>query len=379
MLVAGLASGVVVVLEPDTLQKRRTFNVIKRDIGSEYTPFIDRSIVSQNGRILIRKNSHTSFGSWDLVTGIFIQHFNSYGFKLGEIGPISLSADGTQAATAHRSRYHGGDGHIAIWDIETGSLLHAVENYLKPPMDILFSPDGLFLICSDEGGECTELCLNGLKFSTRHIHTGQFDASPMSALGWHPGSKYFLCGHHNGSIITVESAGSDRETSETTRIKTPKCNFSFTHLGDMVDSLALSSDGLTLAVAGGRFLQDGYDTGDETDNKGFVAIYENGNKNPRWKCWIESHVFSVSFSEGNKSLVSGGVDGICCLWDVSDGTILKQISLDSSIISISFVVDVEDQQQRRLAFAMGSNSRLGDKSILSILPEDLFKKLLVLV
>ena len=378
MLVAGLTSGQVVVLEPDTLQKRRTFNVIKRDIGSESTPFIDRSIVSQNGRILIRKNSHTSFGSWDLVTGIFIQHFDSYGFKLGEIGPISLSADGTQAATAHRSRTRGGDGHIAIWDIETGSLLHAVENYLKPPMDILFSPDGLFLICSDEGGECTELCLNGLKFSTRHIHTGQFDASPMSALGWHPGSKYFLCGHHNGSIITVESAGYDRETSETTRIETPKCNFSFTHLGDMVDSLALSSDGLTLAVAGGRFWQDDDDT-DETGNKGFVAIYENENKLPRWKRWVQSHVFSLSFSEGNNLLASGGVDGICFLWDVSDGTIMKRMELGSSIISISSVEDVEMKQKRQLAFAMGSNSRLGQDSILTDLPEDLFQKLLVLV
>ena len=379
MLVAGLASGVVVVLEPDTLQKRRTFDQIQRDIGSESTPFIDRSIVSQNGRILIRKNSHTSFGSWDLVTGDFIQLFYSYGFKLGEIGPISLSADGTQAATAHRSRYHGGDGHIAIWDIVTGDMLHAVENYVKPPMDILFSPDGLFLVCSDEGGECTELCLNGLKFSTRHIHTGQFDASPMSALTWEPGSNYFFCGHHNGSVFTVQSAGYDRElTSETTRIETPKCNFAFTHLGDMVDALSLSSDGLTLAVAGGRFLQDDYDT-DETDNKGFVAIYENDNKNPRWKCWIESHVFSVSFSEGNHLLASGGVDGICCLWDVSDGTIVKRIELDSSIISINFVEDVELEEKRRLAFAMGSHTRLGDASILSVLPEDLFKKLLELV
>ena len=70
MLVAGLTSGEVVVLEPDTLQKRRTFDQIQRDIGSGSIPFIDRSIVSQNGRILIRKNSHTSFGSWDLVAGI---------------------------------------------------------------------------------------------------------------------------------------------------------------------------------------------------------------------------------------------------------------------------------------------------------------------
>jgi WD40 repeat protein len=207
MLVAGLASGVVVVLEPDTLQKRRTFNRIQRDIGSESTPFIDRSIVSQNGRILIRKNSHTSFGSWDLVTGFFIQNFNSYDFKLGEIGPISLSADGTQAATAHRSRYRGGDGHIAIWDIETGSLLHVVENYRQPPMDILFSPDGLFLICSDEGGECTELCLNGLKFSTRHIHTGQYDASPMSTITWDPGSFFFCVDTIMGRFLRYNLLG----------------------------------------------------------------------------------------------------------------------------------------------------------------------------
>ena len=62
--------------------------------------------------------------------------------------------------------------------------------------------------------------------------------------------------------------------------------------------------------------------------------------------------------------------------DVLTGEIIHKIDLSHPVINLSFVFDIEEQQNRRLAVAMGGHDRLGSNSTLSVLPDDLLNKVL---
>ena len=427
MLVVSLVSGDVHVLEPDNLQIRRSFNstqsieqpVTESPITEElnqgsgdsflFPNFIDCTAVSRNGKIMVMKDSQTSFNAWNLVTGEHIQHFELTTFQLGEIGPMAVTIDGNQAATAHKSFISRGKSIVVTWDVASGSVIHLFENYYNSPMELEFSPNGSFLICSDNGGEITEFCLSGAKFMTRHVQNGHYFASEMSAVAWEPGSNSFLCGHVDGSVITVGSAGSNWHSSTnpiTTNNDEPplpepplpgprfafgKPGLAFGLHGDGVNSLAISSDGMRLAVGGARYL-DNLEThyrvkhecieDDETSSwySGFVAVYDATRMTPRWKNWAGvGAVFSVSFSLDDNFLASGGADGFFRLWDSSKGTIVNKVNLFHQLTNVCFVFDVELQKKRCLAVAMSGHKRLGSESILGVLPEDVLGKLLLLV
>jgi WD40 repeat protein len=393
MLVASLISGDVLVLEPESLVTRRK---IKQQEVNTASDFMHCASVSVNGTILVMKESDSTFGSWELSTGSYLQHFDSHPLQLGKICLMALSDNGDQVATAHMPHVVGNRGVVVTWDVAKGCIKEVFQAYKSLPTDLVFSPSGAFLVCSDEGGECTEFCLSGARFMTRNITTREHEPSTMSAVAWKPSSNSYICGHANGSVITVESAGSDWSPTELAGVDhgllhvgigTPVAkvsNYSFHQTGDNINSLAMSSDGIQLAASGGRLFTELHYT--NTHMVGFVAIYEpsskKGNGGLRWKRWIEAgqdgSVLCVSFSLDCKTLASGSIDGCCHLWNVMDGSNIHKIRLSCSVTSLSFVFDIEEQQNRRLAVAMGGHERLGSESNLSVLPDDLLNKILKL-
>ena len=389
MLVASLYSGDVLVLETETLETRRTFT---GPLNVQDIPIVHCAVASCSGDVMIRKETHTSFSIWDLLTGNCIQRFLSDFPGFGEIGPLALTHDGTRAATAHRSLVSKGKSIVVTWDVASGDVLHTFENYVNLPLALAFSPTGSFLVCTDAGGECSEFCLKGALFITRNIRTeGSADAE-MRAVVWEPGSNRYICGHDDGSVVTVESAGSTLQLNVDLNSE-PASYLSYSSRGDAVAALAMSMDGLLLAVAGGRLIDEcgGESTGNSRVS-GFVSVYQTSNSTANtealaerytrllWKyCAVPEHngsVFSVSFSLDGKLLASGGVDRLCRLWNSTDGTIVHQITLSHVITDLFFVFDIEEQRKRRVAFAMGGHESLGIGSILSILPEDLMKTLI---
>jgi WD40 repeat protein len=414
MLVVSLVSGDVLVLETDTLQTRRTFTQPARVQPSS---MVYCAVVSLNGEVMVAKDTNTTFSSWDLLTGTRLQYFrtglpesaecdntslltfaercSNGSLNFGELGPMALTDDGKQVATAHKSRVSRGNSVVVIWDVVSGLMTHAFENYVNLPLALAFSPTGSFLVCTDTGGECTEFCLTGAQFMTRNVHTGDDDASEMCAVAWEPGSDLYICGHHNGSVIAVESAGCSW-TPSSVIIPDATSYFAYSHRGDSVAALAASSDGMLLAVAGGRVLEETDDPSDTGEYMcGFVAVYKSRiktidkrtdrqwEKGMLWKHWTEQghkgSVLSVSFSLDCKLLASAGVDGFCRLWDSMDGTIVNQINLSHIVTDLWFVFDIEDQQKRRMALAMGGHKRLGAESGLSVFPDDLMDTLMSFV
>ena len=389
MLVTSLASGDVLVLETDTLQTRRTFTT-PRDIQNE--TMVHCAVASHSGDVMIRKDTHVSFSAWDLVTGTCIQNFASDLPGFGEIGPLTLTHDGTRAATAHRSRASVGMCIVVTWDVASGDVLHLFENYVNLPMALSFSPNKSFLVCTDFGGECSEFCLTGALFITRNIRREGAPENEMRAVVWEPDSNKYICGHVDGSVITVESAGSTLQV-QADLTPAPLSYFAYSSRGDSVAALAMSVDGSLLAIAGGRLIHecDDKSTG-KSRVSGFVSVYQTSNvggntqvsrdwyKHLLWKySAIPEHhgsVFSVSFSLDSKLLASGGVDRICRVWNALDGIIVNQINMSHIITDLFFVFDIEEQRNRRLAFAMGGHESLGIDSILSVLSTDLLNKLI---
>jgi len=386
MLVASLYSGDVLVLDTETLETRRTFTC---PLDVQDIPIVHCAVASYSGDVMIRKDTHTSFSVWDLVTGNCIRSFLSDYF--GEIGPLALTRDGTRAATAHRLLSLG-RSIVVTWDVASGDVLHTFENYVNLPMALAFSPTGSFLVCTDAGGECSEFCLTGALFITRNIRTEGDPVTEMRAVVWEPESNRYMCGNDDGSVVTVESAGSTLKLDIDVNSE-PLSYFAYSSVGDTVASLAMSMDGLLLAVAGGRLIDEcvGEYPG-KPRVSGFVSVYQTSNISANteasgerhtsllWKyCAIPEHngsVFSVSFSLDGKLLASGGVDRLCRVWNSMDGTIVNQINLSHVITDLFFVFDIEEQRKRRVAFAMGGHKSLGIDSILSILPDDMMNKLI---
>ena len=392
MLVVSLISGEVLVLEPETLKTRRSFHAPD--------PHVCCAVASANGEVIAMKDTDTSFSCWDLVTGSRLRRFGVDQRGFVQIGPMALSCDGKMVATAHSSHYSDSVGVVTTWDVVSGSTLRVFHNFINFPMELAFSPNGSFLVCSDHTGECSEFCLTGASFMTRHIHSGQSKRSNMTAVAWDPYSQLYLCGHVDGSILTVESAGC---VSEPTPNDTPPTSyFAYSNRGDSVFTLAISSDNAYVAVAGGRGLEETYNStakptetpsetpsdkpthkpSTETRVVGFVAIYQPRGKGLCWKRWVkpgdDGNILSVSFSLDNRFLASGGGDGVCRIWDVSDGTIVNKINLHNSVIYLSFVFDIEEQQKRRMAIAMSGHARLGTGSALQDVPDDLLNKLIMM-
>jgi uncharacterized protein (DUF849 family) len=58
---------------------------------------------------------------------------------------------------------------------------------------------------------------------------------------------------------------------------------------------------------------------------------------------------------------------------------VNQINLSHIVTDLWFVFDIEDQQKRRMALAMGGHKRLGVESGLSVFPDDLMDTLMSFV
>ena len=154
MLVASLKFGDVLVLEEQTLVIRRKISAPNLHIAR---PFEHCTSVCINGTIVAVKDSATTFTCWDLVTGLQMERFDSFPLQLGEICRMAMSDNAEQAATAHMPHTVGNRGVIVTWDVVSGCMKEVFQIYISLPTDLKFSPGGAFLVCSDEGGECTEL------------------------------------------------------------------------------------------------------------------------------------------------------------------------------------------------------------------------------
>ncbi|KAJ1465863.1 quinon protein alcohol dehydrogenase-like superfamily [Baffinella frigidus] len=377
------------------------------------------AVASVNGAVIAVKDSDNGFSTWDVTTGLFIRRFVGHddssctseekisckcmpwlhAWPESECPAVGHRSEITAMAISHiggRIASADATGVILVWDAGTAAVLHRITGYNPcEPKAIAFSANGLYFVVADaEGFICEFRTKDGI-----HVHSPfqpsqtAWSRCEMRAVAWTPDSEQYICGYERGQVKTVDSCGYDGSDDG------PNGGIHLKRSEDAVNALAISPDGLSVAVAGERIIGE---IGEGGRICGFVAVYNSTDNKLRWKDFAtpgcDGGVTSLSFSLDGKLLVSSGNDMYVRMWDPRDGSRLKAfkqydlpiplryprdwypqelsapVVLPSEIICATFCVTVEDtpeKHERRLAFAQGHHKRLGVLSIIQTLSPDL--------
>jgi WD40 repeat protein len=381
------------------------------------------AVVSVNGAMLAMKDSDNCFSTWDITTGLLIRRFVGHDdsscmshdkFSCKCMPWLHAWPESECPAVGHRSEItamaisHIGDriasadaaGVIFLWDTGTAGVIY--ELYLKhaEPMSIAFASDGKNFVVTDSWGFCYQyLTANGMEvWSPFRPSQCAWSRCQMRAVAWAPSSKNYIVGYERGQVKWA--VDEDCKTLPMSYFDDTQALDGSLHLKrskDAVNALAISPDGMSVAVAGERIV------GEIGNGRicGFVSVYNSPEHTLRWKDFAtpghDGGITSLSFSLDGKQLASAGLDKFVRIWDPRDGTRLKAFQMLTSAtpswpnnpiltamrtISVTFYTDLEEtpeRHERRLAFAQGHQNRLGALSILATLSPDLIRTIGIMV
>jgi len=252
---------------------------------------------SPDNRTLASGSWNGGLRLWNTDTGLQIMKLN--GHTKG-IRSVTFSSNGRMLASA------GNDHTIRVWDVQSGEQIHKHIEKKGRALSVAFSPDCQTLASSgfngvlrfwdmDSGQEKLTLPDTGNGFSIAYSPNGVLIASSgMHIKLWHTNT--------GECIQTFELPKNMIENINTNE---PNQFFSG-YFGNMVDLLAYSPDGKTIAGVG---------------KNGMIRIFNIETGKPMHSYsghkWV---VKSLAFSPDGNTLVSGSVDGTILLWDLTSAT-----------------------------------------------------------
>ena len=406
MLVVSTGNGSVHVVEADTLETRRV-------VDTQFTPaallptrgavptLVDRCVsVATDGTLLAMKDTESSFSTWDVATGVRRRQFHGHDWQAPcECNWHALAC----AVVGHRGAIAGlavnvGAGVVAsvdeeaevyVWSLQAGVALHRLRYCLQGlPLVLSFAPDGSTLVVGDANGDVAAYVDTSRASAARPcIYNAHVPDTPdpdaercqVLALTWCNTSEKYYCGYQDGMVVAVPSPKTRCKSAPVERAS------KFLEEGaGCVCSLAVSPDGLYLAVAG----SSGYY---ETASAGVLGVYNVRTADEVWTQRVQGGVsygqplgadlLCVAFSPDSTTVFAGSVDGKLRAWGVQDGELLRTVVVPSAILTVVSCFDVEthSRQQRQLALAMGLHDRLGGSSLLNTLTGDVVRELGLLI
>ena len=221
---------------------------------------------------------------------------------------LAYSPDGKTLASGGLGR------EVKLWDVESKSLLAALEGHAEPVAALAFSPDGKTLASGSLDGSirlwdvATGRELTGIAAHTRDVR----------GLAFSPDGKTLASGSLDGSarIWDVATGG------ELASIRGG---------GRRVFAVAFAPDGKTLALALSP---------SAAEPNGQVLLWSPAESRQPYRILGQASVSAVAFSPDGKTLATAGGDRTLKLWDLATGKEIANLAgHEGFIASLAFSPD----------------------------------------
>jgi len=317
----------------ETFEQRPLEGVTRATGVCDYSP-TDPTIafVDSNGEILIA----------DATDGSIRRTIESFGCSYGQ---IVFSSDGNLLAGAGAT---GEMLHLKIWEVATGKELHH-WNWDKgrdPHSNVealSFSNDGSKIAAASFRQHKAHVfdTASGKKlFDTRHPNIYGVAFSPndeeLTTVGWDASIKFWKT--DNGESLQGDNINLGRPVGGGSDWRMYGVKYS--PAGDRFASLHMNGpikiwEPVKKTLLGEIEIRTGYTTGSLNfsrggqwlavgNRSGQIELYDAMTFEQLWSFKAHNeYVYSIRFSQDSRSLLSGGTDGLCYLWDIKPKEIVQ--------------------------------------------------------
>jgi WD40 repeat protein len=224
---------------------------------------------------------------------VFMDHENP-------VTSIDFSSDGRLAVSGSTNDLSNKNV-LLIWDLVTGQVIRNFEGYNHHVRSVAFHPSGRYVLAGYVDGVVRRWSINGGRPQSEFVHSIQEQKTPGPVMS-------IACSPDELYVLT--SSGNDLYLWEL-QTEALKATFSG-HLGYVVDA-DFSPDGSMIVSCSSA--------GNE-DDQSLIIMWEVQTGKQVKIFRQPSVVYSVSFSEDGKQILTAGLWGLC-LWDVKSGERLR--------------------------------------------------------
>jgi WD40 repeat protein len=213
---------------------------------------------------------------------------------------IDFSSDGRLAVSGSTNDLNNKNV-LLIWDLVTGQVIRSFEGYNHHVRSVAFHPSGRYVLAGYVDGVVRRWSINGGRPQSEFVNLTQEQKTPGPVMS-------IACSPDGLCVLT--SSGKNLYLWE---LQTEALKSTFSgHLGDVVDA-DFSPDGSMIVSCG---------SASNEDDQSLIVMWEVRTGKQVKIFRQPNKVYSVSFSEDGKQLLTAGLWGLC-LWDVKSGKRLR--------------------------------------------------------
>jgi len=244
--------------------------------------------VSADNSLVFSGSFDGSIALWELESGNVI-----HSMEAGQITGARFLTDESRAVTADQ------DGNLIIWNLETGEAERTIQ-HLEAPLrgGVVVAPDGNTVIAADDNGNLIVWDISSPIDQPQLLFRGHDNR--VTSLAINPAGNQVTTVSFDYTVIVWDLLGRDAEIQR------------FTDHSQSVYAAVASPDGTQIAsgAADGRLIIWNAESGDILHD-----IPVDGGT-----------IYSLDYHPDGTSLLSASEDGIVRLWDVTTGDLLSEFS-----------------------------------------------------
>ena len=271
---------------------------------------LNAAAFSPDGARVVTASEDGTAALWDAETGALIHRLGRYTRSLWG---VAFSPDGARLVTASA------DGAASVWDARTGARALQLAGHTEAVTSAAFSTDGArVLTASDDGTVALWDAVTGAR--VLRLTGLQFKAFASASLS--PDGARVLTGSNDGTATLW-----DARTGERMRVLNVRDGRAPAWVDGRVQAM-FSSDGgqvVTLRVSDGAVVVWDADTGAR-----FTRL-RRATRRPEGP--FDRDVWRVALSPDGARILTGGTNGAVALWDARSGRRLRRVRAHDSVIN----------------------------------------------